>query len=161
MLPFRKILCPTDFSEPSWEAMKAAVELALHFSSELLAVHVVLPVPIVPGVPLGFNVPQYQQELELSSRKKLDDWVRKEVPKKIRGKTRVVLGDPAEQIVKIAEEEKTDLIVIATQGQTGVKRLVFGSVTEKVIRLAPEPVLTIRPASAPVEVPPSSKKKKR
>ncbi|MBN1140483.1 MAG: universal stress protein [Deltaproteobacteria bacterium] len=161
MLPFKKILCPTDFSKPSGKAMKAAGELALHFSSELLVVHVVVPVPVVPGIPLSVNVAEYQQELEISSKKKLENWVRNNVSKKIRAGTRVVLGDPAEQIVKIAGEEETDLIVIATQGQTGFKRLAFGSVTEKVVRLSPEPVLTIRPASTPKQRPPAPKKKKR
>ena len=46
MLPFKKILHPTDFSEPSYEALKAANELALHFSAELCLVHVVSPIPI-------------------------------------------------------------------------------------------------------------------
>jgi universal stress protein A len=147
MLPFKKILCPTDFSEPSYEALKVANELALHFSSELFVVHVVAPVPLVPAaptVPVTFNVLEYQQELEISSRKTLEGLVKKRVPEKIWVRTIVVLGDPADQIVKIADEEKVDLIVIATHGQTGWRRLVFGSVTEKVVRLTPEPVLTIR-----------------
>lgn len=147
MLPFKKILCPTDFSEPSYEALKVANELALHFSSELLVVHVVAPVPVVPAaptVPVTFNVPEYQQELEISSKKMLEDLVKKRVAEKICARTMVVLGDPADQIVKIANEEKVDLIVIATHGQTGWRRFVFGSVTEKVVRLTPQPVLTIR-----------------
>jgi hypothetical protein len=48
LLPFNKILCPTDFSEPSYEAIKAAGELAYHFASELCVIHVVPPVPMVP-----------------------------------------------------------------------------------------------------------------
>lgn len=147
MLPFKKILCPTDFSEPSYEALKVANEWALHFSSELFVVHVVAPVPLVPAaptVPVTFNVLEYQQELEISSRKTLEGLVKKRVPEKIWVRTIVVLGDPADQIVKIADEEKVDLIVIATHGQTGWRRLVFGSVTEKVVRLTPQPVLTIR-----------------
>jgi len=147
MLPFKKILCPTDFSEPSYEALEAACELAQHFSSELLILHAVAPVPIVPGaptVPVSFNVPEYQQELENASRAMIEEVVRKKVPDKIWTQTLVVLGDPAGQIVRIAAEEKVDLIIIATHGQTGWRRFVFGSVTEKVVRLTPQPVLTIR-----------------
>jgi universal stress protein A len=147
MLPFKKILCPTDFSEPSYEALKVANELALHFSSELHVVHVVAPVPLVPAaptVPVTFKVPEYQQELEISSRKMLEDVVKQKVPEKIWVRTKVMLGDPDDQIVKIADEEKVDLIVIASHGQTGWRRFVFGSVTEKVVRLTPLPVLTIR-----------------
>ena len=47
MLPFKQILCPTDFSEPSYEAIKAAGEIAFHFGSELSILHVVSPVPVV------------------------------------------------------------------------------------------------------------------
>ena len=147
MLPFKKILCPTDFSEPSYEALKVANELALHFSSEILVVHVVAPVPLVPAaptVPVAFNVVEYQQEMERSSRKLLEDLVKKRIPERMSARTMVVTGEPASQIVKIADEEKVDLIVIATHGQTGWRRFVFGSVTEKVVRLASKPVLTIR-----------------
>jgi nucleotide-binding universal stress UspA family protein len=150
MLPFKKILCPTDFSEPSYEALKVANELASHFSSELFVVHVISPVPLVPvapaapTAPVAFNIPQYQQELEISSRKMLEDVVKQKVPEKIWVHTEVVLGEASDQIVKIADEEKVDLIVIAAHGQTGWRRLVFGSVTEKVVRLASKPVLTIR-----------------
>lgn len=147
MLPFKKILCPTDFSEPSYEALNMANELALHFSSELLVVHIVAPIPIVPAaptVPVAFNVPEYQQELVTASGKMLEDLVKERVPEKIWVRTRVALGEAPDQIVKIADEEKVDLIVIATHGQTGWRRLIFGSVAEKVIRLTPHPVLTIR-----------------
>jgi universal stress protein A len=147
MLPFKKILCPTDFSEPSYEALKVANELALHFFSELVVVHVVSPVPLVPAtpaVPVTFNIPEYQQDLETASMKTLEDVVKKRVPEKIWVRTKVVLGVAADQIVQIADEENVDIIVIATHGQTGWRRLVFGSVTEKVVRLASKPVLTIR-----------------
>jgi len=56
----------------------------------------------------------------------------------------VVLGEAADEIVRMSEEQRVDLIVIATHGQTGWRHMVFGSVAEKVVRLAPCPVLTIR-----------------
>jgi len=56
----------------------------------------------------------------------------------------VVLGGAADEIIRISGEEKVDLIVIATHGQTGWRHMVFGSVAEKVVRLAPCPVLTVR-----------------
>jgi len=147
MLPIKKILCPTDFSDPSFEAMKIAGELAQHFSSELIVIHVVPPIPVVATAhmsPSAFNVHDYQLEMEKSSRKILEENMEKRTPERVSARSMVILGDPAGQIVTTAGDEQVDLIVIATRGQTGLKRLVFGSVAEKVVRLATPPVLTIR-----------------
>jgi nucleotide-binding universal stress UspA family protein len=73
MLPIRKILCPTDFSEPSYEALKAAEDLTLYFSAELYLVNVVNPIPAATTTSdaMSFNVSLYQQELEKSAQKSL------------------------------------------------------------------------------------------
>jgi nucleotide-binding universal stress UspA family protein len=144
MLPVKKILCPTDFSEPSYEALAAANELALHFAAELYVVHVVGLVPVASPAPVDFNVPLYQGELEASARKMLQEVIEQKVSNELKVHSIVVLGEAADNIVAITEEEDIDLIVIATHGRTGWRRLIFGSVAEKVIRLAPRPVLTIR-----------------
>ena len=142
MLPFKKILYPTDFSEPSYEALKAANELALHFSAELCLVHVVSPdvqtSPDLAGSGLVL------QEIEALAEKSLQEVVKQRVPKELHTCQIVVLGEAADEIIRISEETKADIIVIATHGQTGWRRFVFGSVAEKVVRLAPCPVLTIR-----------------
>jgi universal stress protein A len=145
MLPFRKILWPTDFSEPSYEALKAANELAVHFSAQLLLVHVVSMVPVIPSLMGGpsFDVALYQQELEASHKKLLDDVIKQRVPKELSVRPLVRQGDAALEIVRVVEEEKADIIVIATHGHTGWRRLVFGAVAEKVVRHATCPVLTI------------------
>jgi nucleotide-binding universal stress UspA family protein len=57
-------------------------------------------------------------------------------------------GDPAPQIVRLADDEAADIIVIATHGLAGWRKFMFGSVTEKVIRLANCPVLSIRVSSS-------------
>lgn len=146
MLPFKKILCPTDFSEPSYEALEAANELALHFSAELILVHVVPAIPIVPA-PTTFEVPLYEEELRRSAEKSLQEVREQRVAKGLQAHTFVVRGEAAHEIVRIAAEEKVDLIVIATHGVTGWRRFIFGSVAEKVVRLAPCPVLTIHAPS--------------
>jgi nucleotide-binding universal stress UspA family protein len=147
MLPLKKIVCPTDFSEPSFEALQAAVELARHFSAELIVIHVVQPIPLVAAEHMGpavFNVGAYQEEMERSARQNLNEQLAKRIPEGLAVRPLVVMGDPADQIVQAAADESADLIVIATRGQTGFKRLVFGSVAEKVVRLAGVPVLSIR-----------------
>ncbi len=145
MLPIKKILCPTDFSEPSYEAIKAAGELAFHFESELCLLHVVSPIPPVPmgAQPSGFNVPLYEQQLEVSSKRSLEEIIHQMEWKDLQVRLVVLRGNAAEEIVRTSEEENADLIVIATRGRTGLDRLIFGSVAEKVVRLAKCPVLTI------------------
>ena len=147
MLPLKKILCPTDFSDPSLEAMKVANELATHFSAELLVLHVITPVPVMTNEPMmqvPVNLVEYQQQLESVSQQQLQKHIKKLVSKKVKTHSHVVVGHAADEIVRLADEEKVDLIVISTRGQTGLKRLVFGSVAEKVVRIASQPVLTIR-----------------
>lgn len=145
MLPFKKILCPTDFSEPSYEALRAAGELASQFESELCIVHVVPPVPIIPmsAEPTAFNVSMYEQELETSSKKSLEEVVSQLESKYLKVRLIAVRGNAAEEIVRVADEEEVDLIVIATRGRTGLDRMIFGSVAEKVLRLASRPVLIL------------------
>ena len=143
MLPFKRVLCPTDFSEASYEALKAANELALHFSGELYLVHVVAPVPIAE-TPTSFNVSLYQQELTRSAERSLREVIEQRVTRGLEVRPVVALGYAAEEIVRIAAEVSADVIVIATQGTTGWRRFIFGSVAEKVVRLAPCPVLTIQ-----------------
>lgn len=75
MLPIRKLLCPTDFSEPSYEAIKIAGELAFHFDAELCLLHVVSSLPSLPvgETPSAFDVSRYEQELETVSKKTLTE----------------------------------------------------------------------------------------
>jgi universal stress protein A len=152
MLPFERILWPTDFSEPSYSALSAAVELATQFGSELLIVHVASPVPR-PGWALQFYPDPEVYEVELhdyetalmdASKRKLDESVQRLVPKLVPTRPILTNGEAPDEIVRIAREEKADLIVIATHGLSGWRHLIHGSVTEKVLRMADCPVLTIR-----------------
>jgi len=146
MLPIRKICCPTDFSEPAQEALKVACEMATHFGAELILVHVVTPIPVIPihDDPTSFNLPLYEKEMEQSAVRGLQQIQQERIPPAIRSSTVVLQGDPASRIVSLAEDENMDVIVIATHGFTGWRKFMFGSVTEKVIRLAACPVLSIR-----------------
>ena len=75
MLPLKKIVCPTDFSEPAHEGLKIARELATQFSSEILLVHVVTPLPAMHGgaAPTGFHIPAVLKELEGSAKSSLEE----------------------------------------------------------------------------------------
>jgi nucleotide-binding universal stress UspA family protein len=145
-MKFKKILCPTDFSDPAEKALKAAAGLAMDYSSELLVVNVVEPIPTISAAdtfPLNY-LRQYLSEAENASKKRLKELVTKVVPAKIKVRPLVLTGQAAMQIVDLADKKEVDLIVIATQGQTGLKRLVFGSVAERVLKLTSRPVLVIQ-----------------
>ncbi len=146
MIPVKKIFCPTDFSEPSYEALKTANELALHFSAELTLIHVVSPIPAVPAspAPTGFNLLSYQQEMEASAKELLEQVIQKKISREIKSRIMVIQGNPADEIVRMAAVGNADMIVIATHGLTGWRKFIFGSVAEKVIRLATCPVLSIQ-----------------
>jgi nucleotide-binding universal stress UspA family protein len=145
MLPIKKILWPTDFSEPSYAALNTAQELAKHFSAELTIVNVITPIPVVssPNGPAGFDVSLYQDQIKETANESLQDIIQKKTSKEIKTQGKIVMGNAPDEIVKTAEEENVDLIVIATHGETGWRHLVFGSVAEKVVRFATCPVLTI------------------
>ncbi len=146
MLPINKILCPTDFSEASFEGLKNANELADHFSAELILLNVVSPLPGIPGstAPTGFHIPAVLEEIEASTKEQVQKLKNKYISSNIKSKKIVIIGDPPTEIVKRAADDNVDVIVMSTHGQSGWKRLVCGSVTEKVIRMAECPVLTIR-----------------
>ncbi len=148
MYPFKKILCPTDFSEPADSALQVAREMAHAMQSKLLLLNVVVPVavPVAVEIPVGAAVTpeaalrRYREQAE----EMIGALVEVLKPTGLDVQGLVVEGDPADAIVAAAEREAADLVVIATHGRTGWRRLVFGSVAEKVIRHAACPVLTIR-----------------
>ena len=145
MLPFKKILCPTDFSEPACTAIKAAGEMAEQFGAELILIHVVGTVPVLetPTGLAGFDVAAYQQELADSAEKALQQRLERHVPEGVDARKLVVHGDPAHEIVCASKEEGVDLIVLSTHGESGWRHRIFGSVTDKVVRHAACPCLTI------------------
>lgn len=152
LLPITRVLWPTDFSEASYEALKSAVELCAHFSAELCAVHVVPEIPRIThddgaaagGVGYVTELKKYEQELHSAARKRLHGVIQQRVPKEIKSAAIVSRGEPASEILRTAENQRATVIVTATHGLSGWRQLVFGSVAERVVRLATCPVLTIR-----------------
>ncbi len=146
MLPVKKILCPTDFSEPSLAALKAACELAAHFGAELCLLHVIPFTPPFPSDMIVVAAPNYYPSdagREKEAQQKLSEIIQQHVPENVRTSSLVKMGYAAEEITSAAKSNHADLIVIGTHGQTGWRHLAFGSVAEKVVRLAQHPVLTM------------------
>ena len=134
-----------DFSEPSYKALREANELALHFSAELILVHVVNPIDVIPifSPSVASYVSSYVNDTGALAGKKLDEVIEKKTSGEIRVRGVVIHGNLADEIVRKAVDENADIIVIATHGLTGWRHLVFGSVAERIVRLAPCSVLTV------------------
>jgi nucleotide-binding universal stress UspA family protein len=145
MLPIKKIISPTDFSELSDMGLIAAIELAEHFSAELLVVHVVAPLSAAAtsAAPAAHYLPEVMESIRNNAETSLNEMMEKKVPKTLRSKSILLEGSPSDEIAEYAKEIDADLIVIATHGQSGWRRFMFGSVTEKVMRLSKSPVLII------------------
>ena len=144
----RRIVVPTDFSPNSEASIPYAVELAKVFGSEFILIHA-FQAPDYPMVEPGGEVmmewPRWNESLRKQQQEKLDA-----LAKEISDKARIAVtsflveGAAANAIVNFAQEKKADCIVITTHGRTGVSHLVFGSVAERIVRLAPCPVFTVK-----------------
>ena len=151
MKRFEKILLAIDFSDYSEVACEYALTLAQSFNSSLLVLHVINePVDL-----RGFYVPhisfeQLEQEIETGAVKMLETFCNENLKEFSAFTTAVVTGVPYEEIIRVAAEQESSLIIIGTHGRTGLDHLIFGSTAERVVRSAPCPVMTIRlPATTP------------
>jgi universal stress protein A len=148
VLPVKLIVCPTDFSAPAEKCLQVASELASHFSADLLIVNVVPVLPSLPPDPnYVYKIPEYERYLHADAERHLEQVRQSLAASELKIRTMVGHGPAAEEVVTIAKREGADLIVIATHGATGWERLMFGSVAEKVVRLAECPVLSVRASS--------------
>ena len=145
MIEIRQILCPIDFSEFSRHALDQSVAIARRYGSTITVLNVCGVVPATayaPGTPmLPVTVPTPGDlEALLASMKR---FVETEVGVTVPMRFEIGEGDAASEILDRAGAIPSDLIVMGTHGRSGFDRLILGSVTEKVIRKASCPVLTI------------------
>ena len=140
MIVFKHILVPTDLSEPSEGALLTAIELAQAFKAKLTLLHV-WNVPLM-GYAEALEWPT--ENMEKAARKALDD-LRARVAKAVPATEASLANGPEwERILDAVQERSVDLVVMGTHGRRGLPRLVLGSVAEKIVRLCPVPVLTVR-----------------
>lgn len=142
---FYRIVVPTDFSAGSEEAWRLARRVAAMSGGELVLTHVLTETPLYRESP--FAMPSVRQVFESARRwveATLEDWVAKARAEGVSARTALRSGVAYEEIVALATDERADLIVIGTHGRGGVDRALLGSVADRVVRLAPCPVLTVR-----------------
>lgn len=144
MLTIKSILVPSDFSDCADGALRYALALNERFGAQLHLLHVVQDPYTQPWAPEAFTAPLGDL---------LNDWLAQArnrlseaVPEAHRHSTLVttVVGSPSAEIVRYAEEQAIDLIVVGTHGRGPIGHALLGSVTERVVRKSPCPVLTVR-----------------
>jgi universal stress protein A len=148
MVAIRRVLAPTDFSDSSEPAVRYAAELAEKFGAELTLLHVVQDLTlVVPDVmmPLPVAAPAVE-DMVAGARAGIAKMVEKLGLQKLNPTAEVRMGAPAAEIVAAAADLKADLLCIGTHGRTGIAHFLLGSVAERIVRHAPCPVLTVRPA---------------
>jgi nucleotide-binding universal stress UspA family protein len=138
----RKIVFATDFSPSSEAALATAVSLAREGNGTLVLVHVQEPPMAFGGGEAYIGPTETEEELSEMLRNLVGE------DAGITVERRIVVGEPAHEIVRLAEEDSGDLIVIGSHGRTGVTRLLMGSVAEAVVRRAKCPVLTVKQPEA-------------
>ncbi|EKO38044.1 MAG: universal stress protein UspA-like protein [Solidesulfovibrio magneticus str. Maddingley MBC34] len=145
MASVKTIVCAVDFSEGSPRVAEYAATLAKATGASLVCVY------IAPSLAeyVGFNVPQaaldsFVGDVVSSAGQTMDAFVAEHFAG-LPAKGLVLAGYPAEEILAAAEEQHADLIVMGTHGRTGIDRIIFGSVAEKVVKSARCPVLTVKP----------------
>lgn len=144
----RSIVVPTDFSECARHAVPVAAELARLLGARVLCLHVVEPVvqpvgwtPVAEAMPS----PELGERLEESAARDLPAFSKSEELAGLEVEDLMAHGEPAAEIVRVAEERGAGLIVISSHGRTGLGRILFGSTAESVVRHARCPVLVVKP----------------
>ncbi|AEU37113.1 universal stress protein [Granulicella mallensis] len=146
----KKILVPMDFSPSSISALTTTIELARLFHAELYLLHVIPMLPIVTGIefPTSFYPNQeFLADAEKESEKKMAEFVSNLLGQGIKASSKVEIGnDVVGNVLMVIEREHVDMLVISTHGMSGWRPVVFGSIAEKVVKLAECPVLLLRSA---------------
>ena len=152
MIGLKNVLVPTDFSHNNQAAMEYGCELARRFEAELHLLHVfeasggLVPLPDLPAdvaLDLQSTSPLARAELCLQHLP-VPAW-----QQSLTVHRHIQLGTAASEIIRYAREHDIDLIVIGTHGYTGWEHVLLGSVAERVLQIAPCPVLTLRPQEQP------------
>lgn len=147
MIKLDRILVPTDFSEFSAPAITYACAFAEKFGSEIHLLHVVQDlVALVPEPGLAFPPPgDYMREMQSAAKQTLERQPGDQLPDGVNVVRTVRQGPAFVEIIRYARESAADLLIMGTHGRSGLTHVLLGSVTEKVVRKSPCPVLTVRP----------------
>lgn len=128
MIPFARILVPHDFSDYSDNAIKVAADVARRYAASITLLHVLEHAEPSAEV-AAKRLERAEHRVRAAGVERVD--------------TKILHGVPFDTIIRFAEDGGYDLIVMGSQGRTGIARAMIGSVAERVVRLAKRPVLTV------------------
>jgi nucleotide-binding universal stress UspA family protein len=137
-------LVPIDFSSYAEQALDYAIALATKLQARVTLLHVIQP-PLMAGADMGvWPSPTFLEELEAAVTSDMEGYLARVTAAGLEGEIVVVHGVPFQEILHAAKERQVHLIIMGTHGRTGLTHVLLGSVAEKVVRLAPCPVLIAR-----------------
>ena len=140
---YERILVPTDGSEETREAVEHAIDLAAEHDATIHALYVVNSASF-SGLPMESSWESVAAMMNEEGLAALDEVEGIAAERGVPVERALVDGNPSREIVRYAEDEDCDLVVMGTHGRGGIDRLLLGSVTEKVVRSSSVPVLTVR-----------------
>jgi nucleotide-binding universal stress UspA family protein len=146
MIDLHRILVPTDFSKHSHNALNYASAFAEKFGAELFLLHVVQDLALFIPEAVSVAPPAVPpiEQMTAAVREELDRLVRDNDLGRLTVHCDVREGTPFYEIIQYAKEANIDLIIMGTHGRSGLAHVLLGSVSERVVRKAPCPVLTVR-----------------
>ncbi len=147
MIRLKKVLVPTDFSDSARLAFTYGCSFAREYGAELVLLHVVENLTVGYASDL-FPVPMAEvfQEISGYAKSELAKLGEQARSRGVTAEEQVVQGKPSAEIIRFAAQNQVDMIVLGTHGKGMLDQALFGSTTERVVRRAPCPVLTVRPA---------------
>lgn len=155
MAQIKRMLVPTDFSPASDLALEYAVDMAFRCGASIHLLHVLEDPVLTTAYPDGYFVelPDLLKQMTEDAERRLRDAAKMCATANVDATTQVIIGRPARSIAQEAADRGVDLIVMGTHGRGGFAHLVLGSVAERILRIAPCPVLTVRETKQITEAP--------
>ena len=146
MIEIKKILFPVDLTENSSKILPYVLSISEKYDSLIYLLHVVQDLNrwgklYVPHP----SMDKFQEEAIEGAKKAMDKVCEDQLQSCPNFQKRVVSGDTVDEILKVIESEEIDLLIIGTHARKGLEHTIFGSVTEKVVKQSPVPVLVINP----------------
>ncbi len=143
-MEIKRILFPTDISEGSAHAVPFVTDLTKHYGAKLYVIHVMYDVARATGwyVP-HMSMDELYRDIETNARKEIEKCCVEDLRGYKNVEYRILKGVPHEEILKFADENGIDLIIMGTHSRKGLDRVIFGSTAERVVRHAPCAVLTV------------------